>query len=96
MNKQWPESTPTSDENPKNFQDILSETDGPMLAHGIKEMNMTKLWVPQAPGEKPDPVRLEISTENLSTGKGLENKIFPKLVRGMAPYWCEVLLLNPT
>jgi putative restriction endonuclease len=40
-------------------QDILSETDGPMLEHGIKEMDKTKLWVPAAMGEKPDPSRLE-------------------------------------
>ena len=41
-------------------QDILSETDGPMLEHGIKEMNKSKLWVPPAQGEKPDPARLEV------------------------------------
>ena len=41
-------------------QDILSETDGPMLEHGIKEMDKTRLWVPAAPGEKLDPARLEL------------------------------------
>jgi putative restriction endonuclease len=41
-------------------QDILSETDGPMLEHGIKEMDMTKLWVPSVLGEKPDRARLEV------------------------------------
>jgi hypothetical protein len=40
-------------------QDVLSETDGPMLEHGIKEMDKTKLWVPPAPGNQPDPARLE-------------------------------------
>jgi putative restriction endonuclease len=40
-------------------QDILSETDGPMLEHGIKDMNKSKLWVPSRPGEQPDPARLE-------------------------------------
>jgi putative restriction endonuclease len=40
--------------------DILSETDGPMLEHGIKDMDKTKLWVPQTSGEKPDPARLEV------------------------------------
>jgi putative restriction endonuclease len=40
-------------------QDILNETDGPMLEHGIKEMHKIKLWVPPAQGEKPDPARLE-------------------------------------
>jgi len=39
--------------------DILSEKDGPMLEHGIKEMDKGKLWVPPAPGEKPDQARLE-------------------------------------
>lgn len=43
--------------------DILSETDGPMLEHGIKEMDKTKLWVPPTPGEKPDPARLEVRFE---------------------------------
>jgi putative restriction endonuclease len=41
-------------------QDILGETDGPMLEHGIKEMDKTKLWVPSAPGEKPNQARLEV------------------------------------
>jgi putative restriction endonuclease len=41
-------------------KDILSETDGPMLEHGIKEMDKTKLWVLAGQGEKPDPGRLEI------------------------------------
>ena len=40
--------------------DILAEKDGPMLEHGIKEMDKGKLWVPPAPGEKPDPARLEV------------------------------------
>ena len=40
--------------------DILVEKDGPMLEHGIKEMDKEKLWVPTAAGEKPDLARLEI------------------------------------
>jgi putative restriction endonuclease len=40
-------------------QDILNETDGPMLEHGIKEMDKIKLWIPHAQGEKPDQARLE-------------------------------------
>ena len=40
-------------------QDILSETDGPMLEHGIKDMNNSKLWVPLLAEEKPDRARLE-------------------------------------
>jgi putative restriction endonuclease len=39
--------------------DILAEKDGPMLEHGIKEMDKAKLWVPSALGHKPDPARLE-------------------------------------
>jgi putative restriction endonuclease len=41
-------------------KDILSETDGPMLEHGIKEMNQIKLWIPPVLGHKPDPARLEV------------------------------------
>jgi putative restriction endonuclease len=40
-------------------QDVLSETDGPMLEHGIKEMDKTKLWVPSDLQARPDPARLE-------------------------------------
>jgi putative restriction endonuclease len=47
-------------------QDILSEADGPMLEHGIKEMDKTKPWVPPAPGEKPDPARLEVRFKEFS------------------------------
>jgi putative restriction endonuclease len=39
--------------------DILAEKDGPMLEHGIKDMESEKLWVPRSPDERPDPVRLE-------------------------------------
>jgi hypothetical protein len=37
-----------------------------MLEHGIKEMDKTKLWVPPAPGEKPDPARLEVRFKEFS------------------------------
>lgn len=40
-------------------EDILDETDGPMLQHGIKEMNQTVLWVPSRVSDKPDRDRLE-------------------------------------
>jgi putative restriction endonuclease len=40
--------------------DILAESDGPMLEHGIKEMNKGKLWIPTQIGEKPDKDRLEV------------------------------------
>ena len=39
--------------------DILSETDGPMLEHGIKEMHKTKLWVPSEVSSRPNPERLD-------------------------------------
>jgi putative restriction endonuclease len=39
--------------------DILAEKDGPMLEHGIKEMDKVKLWVPSAAAEKPEQARLE-------------------------------------
>jgi hypothetical protein len=34
-----------------------------MLEHGIKEMDMGKLWVPPSLNEQPDPARLEIRFE---------------------------------
>ena len=39
--------------------DILAETDGPMLEHGIKEMDKSKLWVPPNPEFRPDKNRIE-------------------------------------
>ena len=46
--------------------DILAEIDGPMLEHGIKEMDKSKLWVPLSPGEKPDPERLDTRFKEFS------------------------------
>jgi len=46
--------------------DILEEIDGPMLEHGIKEMHKGKLWVPSAPGDKPDQARLEVRFKEFS------------------------------
>lgn len=40
-------------------EDILSEVDGPMLEHGIKEMNMRSLWVPASKAKQPDRDRLD-------------------------------------
>jgi putative restriction endonuclease len=40
-------------------EDILAEKDGPMLQHGIKEMDQSKLWVPPSASKRPDPGRLE-------------------------------------
>jgi putative restriction endonuclease len=39
-------------------EDILQEVDGPMLEHGIKEMNMRSLWIPPAKSKQPDRERL--------------------------------------
>jgi putative restriction endonuclease len=47
-------------------EDILAEKNGPMLEHGIKEMDKTKLWVPPAPGAKPDPACLEVRFKEFS------------------------------
>lgn len=41
-------------------RDILNEIDGPMLEHGIKEMDKTKLLLPHERAMRPDPARLEI------------------------------------
>jgi hypothetical protein len=38
--------------------DILQEVDGPMLEHGIKEMNMRSLWIPPTKSKQPDRERL--------------------------------------
>ena len=38
--------------------DVLREIDGPMLRHGLQELQGNKLWVPRSPGKKPDPERL--------------------------------------
>jgi hypothetical protein len=37
-----------------------------MLQHGIKEMDKTKLWVPAAAGEQPDPARLDVRFKEFS------------------------------
>lgn len=39
--------------------DILAEVDGPMLRHGLQDMDGTRLIVPQARDARPDAVRLE-------------------------------------
>jgi len=40
-------------------EDILQEVDGPMLEHGIKEMNMRSLWIPTTKSKQPDRDRLK-------------------------------------
>ena len=39
--------------------DILNEVDGPMLEHGIKEMDMRSLWIPRSKTKRPDRDRLD-------------------------------------
>lgn len=39
--------------------EILHEIDGPMLKHGIQEMNQRKLWIPRTRKHQPDPERLD-------------------------------------
>lgn len=39
-------------------EDILQEIDGPMLEHGIKEMDMRSLWIPHTKSKQPDRERL--------------------------------------
>jgi putative restriction endonuclease len=48
-------------------EDILAEKNGPMLEHGIKEMDKGKLWVPTPPEEHPDPARLDIRFKEFSS-----------------------------
>ena len=40
-------------------KDVLDETDGPMLVHGLQGFHETKITVPVTPRLKPDPARLE-------------------------------------
>lgn len=37
---------------------VLAEVDGPMLKHGLQEMNLRSLWVPQRAAQRPDRDRL--------------------------------------
>lgn len=41
-------------------ESILQEVDGPMLQHGIKEMQGRQLWVPDRAGDRPDRDRLSV------------------------------------
>ena len=45
-------------------QDILRESDGPMLQHGLKEMHHTKLWVPKDRRLRPDADLLALRYED--------------------------------
>lgn len=39
-------------------QEVLLEVDGPMLKHGLQEMNLRRLWVPDRAQDRPDQERL--------------------------------------
>jgi len=40
-------------------RDILDESDGPMLQHGLKELHYNKIQLPRDTSRRPDPARLE-------------------------------------
>lgn len=46
--------------------DIMEETDGPMLKHGLQEINESKLIVPKPSRNRPDPERLQVRFESFS------------------------------
>jgi putative restriction endonuclease len=41
-------------------EDVLSETDGPMLLHGLQELHEKRIVVPHRIQDRPDPERLEM------------------------------------
>lgn len=43
--------------------ELLNEVDGPMLKHGLQEMNSRKLWLPKRASEQPDRDRLAMRFE---------------------------------
>lgn len=44
-------------------EDVLQEVDGPMLKHGLQEMNARKIWLPKRASEQPDRDRLATKFE---------------------------------
>lgn len=49
-------------------EDILEETDGPMLQHGLKEMHGTKLWVPKSSQLRPNSDSLSLRYQEFKAG----------------------------
>ncbi len=47
--------------------DILQETDGPMLRHGLQDMHGSTIWVPGNAADKPDPGALEQRYESFQS-----------------------------
>jgi hypothetical protein len=39
--------------------DVLEESDGPMLKHGLQEFHHEPLWTPRRPGHRPNPEFLQ-------------------------------------
>ena len=54
---------------------LLDEIDGPMLQHGIKELNNKKIVIPSRTEWKPDPNRLEIRFELFKRGSHKQGAI---------------------
>jgi len=48
--------------------DVRSGIDGPMLLHGLQEMDGVRLLVPEKKGARPDPERLEIRFQEFLAG----------------------------
>jgi len=48
-------------------EDLMDEVDGPMLKHGLQEMNNAKIFVPRKSTSRPDPIRLEEKYEEFLT-----------------------------
>lgn len=46
--------------------EIMEEKDGPMLKHGLQEINESKIIVPRQSGSRPDPGRLQVRFESFS------------------------------
>jgi len=46
--------------------DVLNETDGPMLQHGLKELHHIKIQLPRVPSMRPDPERLRYRFEEFA------------------------------
>jgi putative restriction endonuclease len=44
-------------------RDILEETDGPMLLHGLQEINDVRIELPSRVRDRPDPSRLQLRYE---------------------------------
>jgi putative restriction endonuclease len=51
--------------------DILTETDGPMLRHGLQEMHGVRIYLPRSRRDQPDPARLRTRYVHFQTGTKL-------------------------